>query len=133
MRTSILFLAFSVLPLLAAATRPSAERSAAVLTGTVLSVQKVTVETNKFSKSEIWRAEVRVQSITKHDTNLTERVTLYYEQDHDGEDGTHYMQVCPGRPHIAVGDTKMFYCIRWDAGNAKKVLFIPEGGWVTTP
>ena len=133
MRIALLTLLFSVLTLLAAATRPSAEHSAAVLTGTVLSAQKVTVVSYGRSKSEIWRAEVRVQQITKQDTNLAERVFLYYEQDHVGEDGTHYEQVCPGRPNIAVGDRKTFYCIRGDAGEAKRVLFIPQEGWVTAP
>ena len=130
MRIAPLLLLLTVTSVLADSGGPSVEESAAVLTGTVLSVQKVAAETNKL---EIWRAEVRVERITKQDTNLTERVFLYYEQNHFGEDGIIYMRMCPAVPQIVVGDTKMFYCIRWNAGDAKRVLFIPEGSWVTTP
>src|ERR1043166_4695318 len=100
----------------------------------------VAVESVRHSKQELWRAEVRVNSIIKQDTNLTERVFIYYHQDYqetyiteNGGGVRGYIQGCPRRPQIALGDTKKFYCYRRDAGVAKGVLFIPEGGWVTPP
>ena len=67
------------------------------------------------------------------DAKLPETIFLYYEQDHEDGKGGHYMQVCPGRPRITVGDTKQFYCITNDVGVGGRVLFVPERGWVTTP
>jgi hypothetical protein len=121
---SLVFCAFS---LLAAATWPSLERSDAVLTGKVLSVEKVKVRRDKVTKWELWRAKVRVREVAKQDTNWVETVALYYEQDHDD------VQVCPGRPRISAGDVRQFYCVRSDVGVGEKVLFIPEAGWVTGP
>ena len=136
MRIAILLLVPGAFELFAAATRPSVEQSAAVLTGTIVSAEKVGIETNRFNtweiKREIWRAEIIVQRIIKEDTKLPERVFLYYEKDHVGEDSMRYGQACPGQPRIVVGDAKLFYCIRTDAGRVKSVLFIPERGWVTT-
>jgi hypothetical protein len=133
MRMVILILLLSVFTLLAAATRPSVDRSAAVLVGKVLSTQKVTVVTNGPSKCEIWRAEVKVERIVKQDTNLTERVFLYYGHNHIAEDGVHYMEGCPGYPEMSPGTSRLFYCIRADAGDIKRVLFVPQRGWATEP
>jgi hypothetical protein len=133
MRMAILILLFSVFTVFGLATLPSVDRSAVVLVGKVLSTQKVTVVTNGLSKREIWRAEVKVERIVKQDTNLTERVFLYYGHDHIAEDGTLHMQACPGYPEIPLGISRLFYCIRSDAGDTKRVLFVPERGWVTAP
>jgi len=132
MRISLLII-FVAASVLAISTPPRIERSAAVFTGRVLSTQKIKVQTDKFGKWEIWRAEVRIHSITKQDTNLAENVFVYYEQDHFGEDGTHYIEACPGRPDIVDGATNRFFCIRRDAGDVKGTLFIPERSWVTAP
>jgi hypothetical protein len=113
---------------------PNLERSAAVLTGTVLSVRKFVVLTNSGGQKEIWTAaEVRVEHIGKQDTNLSERVFLYFEQDYISENGFSCMRVCPANPKIAKADRKTFYCVGRDAGEGKRVLFIPTDDWIKEP
>src|SRR5947208_3559008 len=119
MRIAVLFLILSALTSFGIETLPSVDSSAAVLTGTVVSNSMVAVESVRHSKQELWRAEVRVNNITKQDTNLTERVFIYYHQNHEESYTTEngggirwYGVICPSRPRIDRGDTKKFYCIR---------------------
>src|SRR5689334_8286859 len=86
--TLLIVLTLRATSLLAVSIVPNLERSAAVLTGTVLSVRKFVLLTNSGGQKEIWTAaEVRVEHIGKKDTNLSERVFLYFEQAYRSESG----------------------------------------------
>ena len=140
MRKAVSFLILSVLTSFGIETLPNLKDCDAVLTGTVISNSMVAIESDRDTKWELWKAEVRVNAILKKDTNLNERVFIYYEQNYTESYTTEngggirtYVQACPSRPRIATGDTKKFYCIRRNKGLAKGMLFISQGGWVTPP
>jgi len=139
MRIAPLIIALSATILLAASTIPSVERSAAVFTGRVLSAQRVrVVGQDDSSRWELWKAEVRVQTVVTQDVALARSVFVYYAQDwftnYVTPDGIHahrgVMAGCPARPSITTNNVYWFFCIRHDVDDDKRLLFIPEGGWV---
>ena len=139
MRIALLIIALIATGLFAASTMPSVKRSAAVFTGRVLSAQKVrVVGKDDSSRWELWRAEVRVQTVVTQDVALSKSVFVYYAQDwftnYVTPDGAHVhrgvMAGCPANPAIATNDVYKFFCIRHDVDDDKRLLFIPEGGWV---
>jgi len=134
-----LLLILTATALLAFPTLPSVERSVAVFTGRVLSTQKVRVAVDKEEGSlwELWKAEVRVQTVVTQDVALAKNVFVYYAQDWSTNyvtaDGTHVrrgsMVACPARPSLTTNDVYKFFCIRHDVDDDKRLLFIPQGGW----
>lgn len=139
MRIALLLILAGALSVLAVSTIPSVERSAAVFVGKVLSVQKVrVVGKDDISRWELWKAEVKLQTVVTQDITLPERIFVYYAQDwstnYVTEDGRHVslsaMVCCPPRPRIDTNGRYKFFCIRCDGDGDERVLFIPEGGWV---
>ena len=117
----------------AAEVNPWVDTSAAVVVGKVVSTDKVGVVRGEY---ELWRAEVKVEHVVKGETKPGETVWIYYQQNYEEwRDGWHfyYSQVCPGRPQIAVGLKKMFFCEGRDLGDLKNVLFVPAQNWVVEP
>ena len=121
--------------------QPSVGRSAAVFTGKVLSVQKVRVVGDR-PRWELWKAEVRVQTVIAQDVALEKSVFVYYAQNHVDLSFTNYVMLdikfardaaiagCPPRPSIATNNVYQFFCIRRDVDDDKQLLFIPQGLWV---
>jgi hypothetical protein len=139
MRLVFASLLVAVIGVYAAATFPSIEQSATVLEGTVISNTLVRVIEDGRQKWQLWKAEVRVSKVIKHDRQLADGASLYYEQDHReelrDENGkfrgvTVHMRACPARPKISLGMTRRFYCVRATVGDDKNILLIPEGGWM---
>lgn len=139
MRIALLIILLTVASLFAASTLPSLEQSAAVFTGRVLSTQKVrVVGKDDSSRWELWKAEVRVQTVVIQDVALAQSVFVYYAQDwltnYVTPDGAQVhrgvMAGCPATPKITTNDVYKFFCIRHDVENDKRLLYIPEGGWV---
>jgi hypothetical protein len=129
----------SLLRLFGAATFPSFERSAVVVTGTVLSMEQVRVNEREFSSTsrdpwrtmlldEIWRAEITVEAIAKQDEPLPKKIFIYYEQPYRGPLGGTF-RACPPYPRLYEGERAQFFCLRRKEGGTN-VLFVPEGGWV---
>jgi hypothetical protein len=133
MRPTLFFILIAVSTLLGLPVMPTVEYSAAVFTGKVISTERVTVQNDESNKCEIWKAKIKLDKVIKQDTNLSESVFVYYEQDYVGKDGVRMAQICPGRPEFKVGETNKFFCMRRDVGDAKKALFVPEQGWITAP
>jgi len=130
-----LFVAF--IGVYAVATFPSIERSATVVEGTVITNTLVRVVERQGHKWELWKADIAISKVIKHDRPLAEVASLYYGQDHREEfrDGKfkgvkYYSQVCPARPEITLGLNKRFYCVRVTVGDDKDILLIPEDGWM---
>ncbi len=121
------------------ALQPSIELSAAAFTGRVLSAQKVKVVVKDDSRWELWKAEVRVQTVVTQDVALTPSVFVYYARncttsyvtkDKDGQGVLHvHTPICPAMPHLATNSVYKFFCIRNDVEDDKRLLFIPEEGW----
>ncbi len=138
MRTALLLILLSAASLLATAVRPSVQRSAAVFTGRVLSAERVRViGKDDSSRWELWKAEVKVQTVVTQDIGLPTRLFVYYEQDW----GTNYVtesggwaywrvtQACPPRPRIETNNVYEFFCTRRDIEDEKHLLFVPQAGW----
>ena len=139
LRIALLLILLTAATLLAIPTLPSVERSAAVFTGRVLSSQKVrVVGKDDSSRWELWKAEVRVQTVVTQDVALSQRVFVYYAQNWNTnyvtEDGKHVQKctfmICPSRPRISTNRLYKFFCVRHDVDDEKGLLFIPEGEWV---
>jgi len=139
MRLACASLFIAVIGAYAIATFPSVERSATVLEGTVISNSFVRVVEGQGYKWELWKADITISKVIKHDRQLGDRESLYYGQDHReewrSEDGKFkgvkiYSRGCPARPEIMLGLNKRFYCVRVTVGDDKNILLIPEDGWM---
>ena len=141
MRSAIMLLGLSALTLFAAQMVPSIERSDVVITGKVLSVQKVRTREEELAKSskwkrilldEIWKAEVAIESISKTGQPLAKIEHIYYEQRYSGpprnDENTLVGsgRACPSYAKIIPGQKAEFFCIR-RTEDGKRVLFIPDG------
>jgi hypothetical protein len=121
--------------LLAAGTVPTLEKSDAILTGKVRAAEKIKVMEVGGEKSELWRADVEVDSIIKGDAKLAPRVFIYYSQDWQTNYGRVFevsIQACPARPKIATNTRYKFFCVRTEIGG-EKLLYLPEARWATKP
>ena len=139
MRIAVFLFSLIAVGVLASSILPSVDLSAAVFTGRVLSTQKVkVVGKDDDSRWELWRAEVRLQTVVTQDVKLAERVFVYYPQDwytnYVTTDGSHAMRGvtsgCPGRPRVATNRVYKFFCVRKGVEGEERLLFIPERLWL---
>ena len=123
---------------------PSERQSAALFVGRVKSVELVRVRMENLEKrgrwtavvfDELWKAEVKIESVLKQESPLGKTATVYYGHRYDGPrpDSPDLLfgfgGGCPGYPKISKGQRARFYCVISEEGT-NRVLFIPEGGWV---
>jgi hypothetical protein len=123
---------------------PSERQSAAVFEGRVKSVELVRVRMENLGKrgrwttvtfDELWKAEVKIESISKQESPLGKTATIYYEQRYRGplpdtaDCLMGFGRGCPSYANISEGQRGRFYCV-FSEERTNRVLFIPEGGWV---
>ena len=82
---------------------------------------------------ELWKAEVKIESVSKQESPLGKTATVYYEQPYRGlrPEGPNLVmgfdRGCPSYAKISKGQRARFYCVTSEEGT-NRVLFVPEGG-----
>jgi len=133
MRLLIPVFTLTLLAAMGAEMIPDENVCAAVFSGQVIADEIIDLRTNQVGSvkygiihvTELHRAHIKVESITKQDRPFQNEVTVYYVRDAS--------QVCPRPVRLATWNRGKFHCLSQNIGARTNLLVLPMASFVTSP